>query len=110
MHLEIKYLIILFSVVLIFGGLYFKFMYDVPDGEEVTNMWVSWFLILFGIIGILASTMWKKRDPLKIVDPDDDEEHVNLDVQNFRASHMQPKNKNDEIGKIESHDAGEVKK
>jgi len=85
-------------------------MYDVPDGEEITNMWVSWFLIIFGVIGILASTLWKKRDPLSITDPDDDEEHVDLDVQNFRANHMQPKYKNDEIGKIDSRDAGELKK
>lgn len=107
---EYLYLIILFSIVLIFGGLYFKFMYDVPDGEEITNMWVSWFLIIFGIIGVSASILWKKRDPISIADPDDDEEHVNLGVQNFRANDFQPKNKNDEIGKIDSRDLGEVKK
>ena len=107
MNLEIKYLIILSSVVLIFGGLYFKFMYDVPDGEEITNMWVSWFLIIFGVIGILVSTLWKKRDPLNIAGPDDDEEHVDLDVEYFRATHMQRQDKNDEVGKIDSRDAEE---
>lgn len=54
------------SAILIFGGLYFKFLYDVPDGEEVTNMWVSWFLIIFGIIGITVSALWKKRNPLGV--------------------------------------------
>ena len=87
-------------------------MYDVPDGEETTNMWVSWFLIIFGVIGILVSTLWKKRDPLNIAGPDDDddEEHADLDFQYFRASHMmQRQDKNDEIGKIDSPDLGEVK-
>lgn len=110
MQLEIKYFIIMLSVALIFGGLYFKFMYDVPDGEEITNMWVSWFLILFGIIGILASTLWKKRDPLNITDTDDDEEHVDLDLQYYLATHRQRKDNYDEDDKIDSNDAGEVKK
>ncbi len=104
MHLEIKYLIIFLSIVLIFGGFYFQFMYDVPDGEEVTNIWVSWFLIIFGVIGILASTLWKKRNPLHIEDPDDDEEQDNLDHHNIRARHMQPTNKNDDIGQSDLRD------
>lgn len=108
MHLEIKYLIVLLSIVLIFGGLYFKFLYDVPDGEEVTNMWVSWFLIIFGVIGILASTLWKKRNPLHIEGPDDDEEQDNLDHHNVRDRHMR-KDKNDDIGQSDSHDVRDVK-
>jgi hypothetical protein len=71
MQFEIKYLIAILSAILIFGGLYFKFLYDVPDGEEITNMWVSWFLIIFGVIGITVSALWKKRNPLEI-DSDDD--------------------------------------
>ena len=66
MQFEIKYLIAILSAILIFGGLYFKFLYDVPDGEEITNMWVSWFLIIFGVIGITVSALWKKRNPLEI--------------------------------------------
>jgi hypothetical protein len=34
-------------------------------------MWVSWFLIIFGVIGITVSAIWKKRNPLEI-DSDDD--------------------------------------
>ena len=66
MQFEIKYLITVLAAILIFGGLYFKFLYDVPDGEEITNMWVSWFLIIFGVIGITVSALWKKRNPLEV--------------------------------------------
>jgi hypothetical protein len=68
---EIKYLIAVLAAILIFGGLYFKFLYDVPDGEEITNMWVSWFLIIFGVIGITVSALWKNRNPLEIDSGDD---------------------------------------
>jgi hypothetical protein len=68
---DIKYLIAVLAAILIFGGLYFKFLYDVPDGEETTNMWVSWFLIIFGVIGITVSALWKKRNPLEADSGDD---------------------------------------
>ncbi len=110
MQLEIKYFIIMLSVVLIFGGLYFKFMYDVPDGEEVTNMWVSWFLILFGIIGILASILWKKRDPLNITETEEDEKYVDLDLKYYLSTHMQQKDNYDDVDKSDSHDTGDLKK
>jgi hypothetical protein len=110
MHLEIKYLVILLSIVLIFGGLYFKFMYDVPDGEEVANMWVSWFLIIFGVIGILISTIWKKRNPLHIEDPDDDEGRDKLDNHNIRARYVQHKNMDDDIDQSDSCDVRDVEK
>ena len=71
MQFEIKYLIAVLAAILIFGGLYFKFLYDVPDGEEITNMWVSWFLIIFGVIGITVSALWKKRNPLEVDSGDD---------------------------------------
>jgi hypothetical protein len=66
-----KYVITVFSAVLIFGGLYFKFLYDVPDGAETTNTWVSWILVIFGVIGIMISLMWKTRNPLELYDKDD---------------------------------------
>lgn len=71
MQFDIKYLIAVLATILIFGGLYFKFLYDVPDGEETTNMWVSWFLIIFGVIGITVSALWKKRNPLEADSGDD---------------------------------------
>jgi uncharacterized membrane protein len=71
MQFEIKYLITILSAILIFGGLYFKFLYDVPDGEDITNMWVSWFLIILGVIGIIVSALWKKRNPLEVDSGDD---------------------------------------
>lgn len=66
-----KYVVTVFSAVLIFGGLYFKFLYDVPDGAETTNTWVSWILVIFGVIGIMVSLMWKTRNPLELYDKDD---------------------------------------
>lgn len=66
-----KYLVTVFSAILIFGGLYFKFLYDVPDGAETTNTWVSWMLVIFGVIGIMVSLMWKTRNPLELYDNDD---------------------------------------
>ncbi len=71
MQFEIKYLIAILSAILIFGGLYLKFLYDVPDGEAITNMWVSWFLIIFGIIGIIVCALWQKRNPLEVESGDD---------------------------------------
>ena len=53
-------------MILIFSGFYFKFLYDVPDGEEGTNAWVSWLLVVFGIVGIMASALWKTKNPLEI--------------------------------------------
>jgi hypothetical protein len=66
MKVEGRYLIAALSLVLIFGGIYFKFLYDVPDGEEATNAWVSWLLIVFGIVGIMISALWKSRNPLEM--------------------------------------------
>ena len=61
MHFEVKYLIVILSILLVVGGLYFKFLYDVPDGQDKTNAFVSWFLVVIGIIGIMVSALWKKK-------------------------------------------------
>jgi uncharacterized membrane protein HdeD (DUF308 family) len=62
--MQIKYLTIILSSVLLFGGLYLMFLYDVPDTEMVTNSWVSMALIIAGIAGIIVSLLWKKKNPL----------------------------------------------
>ena len=62
--MQIKYLTIILSSVLLFGGLYLMFLYDVPDAEMVTNSWVSMALIIAGIVGIIVSLLWKKKNPL----------------------------------------------
>ncbi len=64
--MEIKYLTAILSGALIFGGLYFKFLYDVPDGQELTNLWVSWILVILGVSGIMVSSLWRKRNPLTV--------------------------------------------
>jgi hypothetical protein len=66
MRAEGRYLIAALSLILIFSGFYFKLLYDVPDGEEGTNAWVSWLLVVFGIVGIMASALWKTKNPLEI--------------------------------------------
>ncbi len=66
MRMEGRYLIAALSMILIFGGLYFKFLYDVPDGEETINGWVSWLLVVFGIVGIMVSALWRTKNPLEI--------------------------------------------
>jgi len=63
--MQIKYLIVVFLIILIFGGLYFKFLYDVPDGEEGINNWVSWLLVVSGTIGLMITGLWKSRNPLE---------------------------------------------
>ncbi len=75
MQFEIKYFIIILSIVLIIGGLYFKFLYDVPDGAELTNIWVSWLLVTVGIIGIMISALLKKK--VNPILTDDDESYEN---------------------------------
>jgi hypothetical protein len=66
MHIEAKYLVLILSVILILGGLYFKFLYDVPDGQEQTNMWVSLALVVLGVSGMALSSLWRKKNPLEL--------------------------------------------
>jgi len=87
MQLEIRYLVVILSIILIFGGLYFKFLYDVPDGEETINAWVSWLLVILGIVGIMVSALWKKKiNPLSTEDFHDTqyEDSSNVDDDDFR--------------------------
>ncbi len=74
MHFEIKYFLVILSILLIIGGLYFKFLYDVPDGQDKTNNFVSWFLVIIGIIGIMISVIWKKTINPLMTDSDDDDD------------------------------------
>ena len=68
--LEIKYFAVALSALLIIGGLYFKFLYNVPDGEEKTNNLVSWFLVVMGIIGFMMAEIWKFKNPLESFEND----------------------------------------
>lgn len=63
-----KYLFVALSLVLILGGLYFKFLYDVPDGQDALNRLVSWLLVVTGIGGLMASLLWRSRNPLELDD------------------------------------------
>ena len=61
---EIKYFVVGLCILLIVGGLYFKFLYDVPDGQEKTNNFVSWLLVVIGITGMMIAALWKSKNPL----------------------------------------------
>jgi hypothetical protein len=62
-----KYAIVAASLLLLFGGLYLMFLYEVPDGQEVTNTWVSSFLIVLGAVGSVVALVWKgKKDPFAV--------------------------------------------
>jgi len=49
------------SLVIIGAGLYLKFIYDVPDSEEVINFFVSGFLIIVGISSLLVNLFWSTK-------------------------------------------------
>ena len=86
MQFDIRYLVLALSVVLIFGGLYFKFLYDVPDGEEIINMWMSWLLVVLGIIGLMVTALWKKRENPLLSDSNDSSKYGNSRKQDYDHS------------------------
>jgi len=64
-----KYPIVAISILLLVGGLYLMFLYEVPDGQEVTNSWASSFLIILGAVGCVLALVWKgKKNPLAAQD------------------------------------------
>ena len=81
--LEIKYFVVSLCVLLIIGGLYFKFLYDVPDGQEKTNKFVSWSLVVIGIAGMMSVGLWKSKNPLESFENDNEINHINNDHQSY---------------------------
>lgn len=51
------------SLVVLIAGLYLKFVYDVPDGQETINFVVSGFLMIVGASGLLVNLLWKTPRP-----------------------------------------------
>lgn len=64
----IKYLIFGAAGLLIFGGLYLKLLYDVPDAQLSLNRLTSWLLVVMGIAGVMAGLLWRSRNPLEELD------------------------------------------
>jgi amino acid transporter len=56
-----NYIIAAFSLILILAGVYLNFFYEVPDGQELTNLWTASFLIVLGLVGVVVSVLWKRR-------------------------------------------------
>ena len=40
-------------------GIYLKVAYDVPDSQETINVFVSGFLMILGVSGLLINLFWK---------------------------------------------------
>ena len=92
MQLDIRYPIVFISILILLGGLYFKFLDDVPDGQEVTNMNVSFILVVIGIIGIMFSSIWKKKNPMQVdsggyIKNEDDSVDSNTSTSNRNLKH-----------------------
>jgi hypothetical protein len=88
MQLDIRYPIVFLSTLIIIVGIYFKFLYDVPDGQEVTNGHVSFILVVIGIIGIMLSSILKKKTPMKF--DSDFDEYTNSDNDGFNTNSSTP--------------------
>jgi hypothetical protein len=58
-----KHILLFISLAVIGAGLYFKFLYDVPDSQENINFFVSWFLIIIGLASLLINIFWKTPTP-----------------------------------------------
>jgi hypothetical protein len=54
-----KQIFLFISLAIIGAGLYFKYLYDVPDSQEAVNYFVSWFLIIVGLASLLINLFWK---------------------------------------------------
>jgi hypothetical protein len=51
--------IFLFISLMVLGfGLYLLFFTDVPDSQEQTNLFTSWFLIIIGVSSALINLFW----------------------------------------------------
>jgi hypothetical protein len=58
-----KQILFFISLAVIGAGLYFKYLYDVPDSQEAINFFVSWFLIIVGLASLLINLFWKTPKP-----------------------------------------------
>ncbi len=50
---------IFLSLAVLGVGIYLKVAYDVPDSQEAINFFVSGFLMIVGVSGILISLFWR---------------------------------------------------
>ena len=57
-----RQILLFIAIALLLLGFYLKFLYDVPDSQETTNFFVSWFLIIVSISGILINIFWSKPE------------------------------------------------
>ena len=60
-----KQLFLFVSLAVICIGLYLKFIYDVPDTQELINKFVSGFFIIIGVSSLLINLFWKTPEKKK---------------------------------------------
>ena len=68
-QINMRQILFFISLAVLAFGLYLKFFHDVPDTQEAINFFVSWFLIIVSISGMLVNMFWSKTKNSK----DDDE-------------------------------------
>lgn len=54
-----KQIFLFVSLIVIGIGLYLKFIYDVPDSQELINRFVSGLFIIIGVSSLLINLFWK---------------------------------------------------
>jgi len=56
-------LFLFLSLALLGIGLYFKYLYDVPDAQETINFFTGWFFIIVGVGSLLMNLFWTNKKP-----------------------------------------------
>jgi len=57
--MTMKQVFLFISLAVIGAGLYLQYLYDVPDSQANINFFVSWFLVIVGISGMLINLFWE---------------------------------------------------
>jgi Na+-transporting methylmalonyl-CoA/oxaloacetate decarboxylase gamma subunit len=54
-----RHVFLVLSIVVLAMGAYLKLFYDVPDGQETINFFVSGVLLIVGVSSLLVNVFWK---------------------------------------------------
>lgn len=53
-----RQILLIIALLFIGIGVYLKFFYDVPDSQEMINLFTSGFFMIIGISGVLINLFW----------------------------------------------------